>query len=196
MKKTIFGIAILAASIIGSTASAAQVAQDNSSCPKQEQCQKSKDCKKGKKDGKRGHGEKAQGKHGHGKKGQGFNPFEGIELTADQQSRIDALRAEQKAKHEAQRAERKEEKAAAKQEARAQREAQMNEFDAQVQTILTADQFQVYTANRQALKAKKEAARQMTAQRAQCGDSVACAQKVQCKGQRPVNPKAVYPKKK
>lgn len=201
MNKRIFGIAVLAASLMAPTAFAAT--QDNTTA-KQEQCQK-KDCKdkkecKGKQECNGDKKECNGGKKAHhkgfkgGQKRGGFDPFAGIELTPDQQTKVNALMESQKQRHEAMRAQRKEQKQLDKEAAREARQADMQQFDAQVQTILTADQFEVYTANRKAMqemkaKAKVQHDKNMKDAKLQCkGDS--CFKKG-----RPVNPKAIYPKK-
>lgn len=72
-----------------------------------------------------------------------INPFEGISLSADQQTKLDALKAERKQKSEAARAERQK-----KQEERltARRAARRAELD-KVKSILTPEQYVKYLEN-------------------------------------------------
>lgn len=100
------------------------------------ECKKNKDCKK--------KGERVKGEGDQAKKKMQKNPFNGIQLTPDQQQKIDNLRAERKSQKEANKEARKnltpEERKAAKKQAREQ-------FNAEVAKILTPDQFKQYEEN-------------------------------------------------
>lgn len=135
MRKKVLGLvmAAIAVSTFGAFAqsqpSQSQVAceQVEGKCPKakkDKKCKGDSDCKRGKKDR--------------------FNPFEGIELTAEQQQKIDQLRAERKAN--------KENAKKAKKEARAQEKKQ---FDEKMAQILTPEQYAKYEANCKAAKPGK-----------------------------------------
>lgn len=103
-----------------------------------------KECKKDKKDKK--HCKKGERKgECKGKKGQRQNPFQGIELTADQQQQIDALRAEMKAAKEAGKKADKEAKAEAR-----------KQYDEKIAQILTPEQFTQYKANCDKMKDRKK----------------------------------------
>ena len=142
MRKKMLGL-VAAALTIGSFGAFAQSEGASSSSASQEQviqcdtpsCNKSEPCKKKKGD----HGDKKMKKAGHK-----ANPFAGIELTSEQQSKLEALKTEQKAKKE-------EQKKLDKQARAKEREA----FNKEVEKILTPEQFKVYQANCDSLKAKK-----------------------------------------
>ena len=129
MKKTILALAFAVISL--GTISA--FAQTESSAPQQcEQTQKP--CCKGEK-GKKKHGDRQQSR---------VSPFQGIELTAEQQQQIDKLRAERRAKAD--------EAKKAKKEAKAQ---ERSDFDNAVAQILTPEQYAQYKANCDSIKAKR-----------------------------------------
>lgn len=95
--------------------------------------------KKDKKDRKAKHKkERRDKKHRMG------NPFEGIQVTAEQQQQLDALKAERKAKREADKKAQKEAKAQERQQ-----------FEARVAQILTPEQFAQYKANCDSMKVKR-----------------------------------------
>lgn len=131
MKKKILALAICAFGI--STIGAfAQTEKSEGGKAKTECCKEHK--------GKKFAG-KGDKRKGHAK----MNPFEGIQLTADQQQKISDLRAQQKSKREA-------EKTAAKESRKKARE----EFNAQLANILTPEQMEVYKANCDTIRAKKQ----------------------------------------
>lgn len=83
-----------------------------------------------------------------------FNPFEGISLSADQQTKIDALRAERKQKSETARAERRQQKEATRAERQKKSEERFNgRRDARraelnkIKSILTPEQYVQYLEN-------------------------------------------------
>lgn len=82
------------------------------------------------------------------------NPFEGLNLTADQQSKFDALKAECKARFEKSKADRQKEKAdkkadkmKAKAEARAKAKAAREQMLAKIKGILTPEQYVKFLEN-------------------------------------------------
>ncbi len=79
------------------------------------------------------------------------NPFEGIELTAQQQEAIKNLRQEQMAQAQAQREKAKTDREAAKVE----REQAMKEMDDKIKNILTAEQYTQYQQNIEKMKAER-----------------------------------------
>lgn len=134
MKKKLL-VLMLSAFAIGTVSMSAQTQQ----CDPQ---QKEVKCCKG--EGK-GDAKCAKGKKGHGPR---FNLFEGIQLTPEQKTQLDALKAQRKAKHEGDRKDMKE----ARQKERA-------EYASQVEKILTPEQFAQFKANcekkKDGLKGKK-----------------------------------------
>ena len=72
-----------------------------------------------------------------------FNPFEGISLSADQQTKIDALKAERKQKSETARAERQKKN---EERLNARREARRAELN-RIKSILTPEQYVQYLEN-------------------------------------------------
>lgn len=102
-------------------------------CQKQEQCCKNdgKKCdKQAKKDGqKKGDMSRRGGK-------ERFNPFQGIELTADQQAKLQNLREERKLADQKKSEDRKAEKA-----------EQKKQFNEKVKSILTPEQYAQYEKN-------------------------------------------------
>lgn len=140
MKKKVLAL-VVAVLALGSTSVFAQ-SQSQSCPPQQKECCKDKKDKKDRKDKKDKKGNK---KHG--------NPFEGIQLTPEQQQQIDNLRAEQKAQKKANREAGKELSKEARKEAKTKAR---QEFDAKVQKILTPEQYAQFKKNCEAQKAKKE----------------------------------------
>lgn len=138
MKKKVLGFVMAALAISTIGAYAQTPAQE---CTSTEQCQKT--CNKDKKDKK---DRKSGMRKGNPDR---MNAFEGIELTADQQTKIQKLRAEQKANRMAD----KEAKKAAKKEAKEQSRKEYNEA---VAKILTPEQYAQYQANCEKMKAQKK----------------------------------------
>lgn len=166
MRKKVLGL-VMAALAIGTTGAFAQSEnqQSKATC---EQVSENGECKKGKKECTKDSGEckKAKGDRHKGIKGDKkfrkdgrkaekrdgkANPFEGIELTAEQQQQLDALRAERKAQKDAV-------KEAGK-EAKAQ---QQQQYDEKIAQILTPEQYNQYKANREGLKDRKKAMKAKT----------------------------------
>lgn len=82
------------------------------------------------------------------------NPFEGLNITADQQAKLDALKAECKARFEKSKADRQKEKAnkkadkmKAKAEARAKMKAEREQMLAKIKGILTPEQYVQFLEN-------------------------------------------------
>lgn len=151
MRKKVLGLVMAALTISSIGAFAQNQTSDNKPA-----CEQTSECHKGKKDGKcKKDGKKDGKKKGdrkHGDKVDGLNPFEGIQLTSEQQQKVDALKAERKAKMKAEKGKKEADKQAAK-EARQQEKAQ---FDAQVAEILTPEQYTQYQSNCDSIKAKKQ----------------------------------------
>ena len=193
MKKMIFGMAFVAATIFATaTANAAPMrAADDT---KTEQC-----CKDKKQCDRKDDGKDKRGHHDHdGRKGHGKKPdmFAGITLTPEQQTKIDALRSDMMARKEAAKAAAKaagkagrtdEDKAKAK----AERQAAMAQYDAQIKQILTPEQYKVFEQNCEAAKAKMKS-RMDKVQTAKLSKKV--MRDTDPKIKLPVNPKAIYPK--
>lgn len=83
-----------------------------------------------------------------------YNPFEGLNLTADQQTKLDALRAERRAEFEKAKADKqkakadkKAEKQKAKKDVRAKMKAEREKMLAKIKGILTADQYIKFLEN-------------------------------------------------
>ena len=146
MKKKILAV-VLAAFTFGFVSANAQ--NDNGNSVKQEQtCNEGKKCCKDKKEGKRGGKKdgKKGGRHEAAKvKAERMNPLYGIELTADQQKKVDNLRAERKAKKEQ-----------SKQLAKEERQKQNEAYDAEMKKILTPAQYEQYQANKVKMQERKE----------------------------------------
>lgn len=125
MRKNILGLvmAALAFSTIGA------YAQSEKQTVCTEQTQK---CCKEKKNHKKGEYKGDKKKRNHAK----FNPFTGIQLSAEQQSQLDQLKADRKAKKEADKADKK-----------AAQKREREEYNAAVEKILTPEQFKQYKAN-------------------------------------------------
>lgn len=127
MKKTIIGMAVIAASVFSFNAAAQAQAKagDNVTCAKKEcPVAPGKDCRKAK-----------------------CNPFEGLNLTADQQAKLDQLRqqcgADRKACADQRRAEAKERRAERDSIARSKRLDNLK----QIKGILTPDQYVTFLEN-------------------------------------------------
>ncbi len=125
MKKKLMIMAVAIASMVGMNA-VAQTADSKSDkkCEGKGQCDK-----KGPKCDKQ--------------KGQCPNPFEGITLTADQQTKLDALKADQKAKREEMKAQKQQKDSLA----RVDRKQAKRDYLKQVQGILTPDQYVMFLEN-------------------------------------------------
>lgn len=134
MKKIILPLAF--AAIMGMSMSAQTNNSDNNSnvaCTQQkEQCNKScKDCeKRGTSDCVKKKEMMHKGQRMH------VNPFQGIELTADQQAKLKALREDRQRNDEANAENRK-----------AQKEEQMKQYNEKVKSILTPEQYAQYEKN-------------------------------------------------
>ncbi|MDE5877213.1 MAG: Spy/CpxP family protein refolding chaperone [Muribaculaceae bacterium] len=194
MKKMIFGMAFVAATIFATaTANAApmRAADDTKTeqcCKEKKHCdRKDKDCKE-----RKGHG------HHAGKKEHGHKPdmFAGITLTAEQQTKIDALRSDMKARKKAAKEATKAAERARTEEGKAkmqaERKAAMEKFDSEVKQILTPEQYKIFEQNREAAKAK------MKSRMEKMQTAKLMKKKPMRDGENqvklPVNPKAIYPK--
>lgn len=144
MKKIFLSIAIISASIFASYAAT----NTNGTNTDQTRTECSKDAGKQKKDKK----------DRNGKEGRGMRAFEGITLTDNQKSQIEALRAEQKAQKEAAKKEREgkkesrekltdEQRQQMKAEKQAQRQQAMEAFNSKVKAILTPEQYAKFLEN-------------------------------------------------
>lgn len=128
MKKTVIGISLLMAGLFGSQMMALTTATtpDAKQCPNKEQC----------------------AKQGKGRKGECPNPFASLNLTADQQTKLNALKEEQQKAREAkmaqkkeQKAEKKEQKAQDREAARAAKVQAKKDYLGKVKEILTPEQY-------------------------------------------------------
>lgn len=154
MRKNVLGL-IMAALAISSFGAFAQNETANSSATCQQTTATCKntdgECAKNKKDGKKckkdGKKLKKDGKKGNARM-QRMNPFDGIQLTAEQQAKLDALKAERKASKEA-----------AKKASKEARQAERKQFDEKVAKILTPEQYAQYEKNKKAQKVKKAGAK-------------------------------------
>ncbi|MBD5204715.1 MAG: hypothetical protein HDS82_07640 [Bacteroidales bacterium] len=108
------------------------------------------DCKS-----KCGHGDKKKGhKGGHkGKKG-GKNPFAGIELTAEQQTKLTNLRDKSRATEMKIREDARTQENKIKQDAREQKKKARDEFDKEVKKILTPEQWTKFESNKAEMQKK------------------------------------------
>lgn len=131
MRKKILGL-VMAALAIGTVGA---YAQTESQCSSASCTSTEKQCKK----------EKKEKCHKKGPRQERVDPFTGIQLTQEQQQKLDNLKAERKAKKEAAKKEEKQAKAAEK-----------KQFDAQVAEILTPEQYNQYKANCETIKAQKK----------------------------------------
>lgn len=139
MKKRFIAMAVAAMTLGGvMSAQTPETTTDNTTtattCQQDQKCGK-KDCKGKKHDGRR---------QGRNKQGQA-SLFEGIELTADQQKAIEALRQENRASREQ-----------AQKDAQAGREAKRQAFNDNLKNILTPEQYAKYEQNVAAANAKRE----------------------------------------
>lgn len=144
MKKTFFTASIILASLIGSTAFAQTPVTEAGCCEKVE-CTADSHCKDAQKCDKKG-GQRHKGHKGHGQRP---NLFEGIELTADQQTALEALRparGERKAK---------EAKPADMQTRQEAGKARFDEYKTKVKGILTPEQYTQFEQNLQKMESKR-----------------------------------------
>lgn len=134
MKKKILALVIgaLAFSTIGAFA--------QSETSQKTPVQKEAKCCKEKKD-KDGHHNGKDRKKGHGER---INPFDGIQLSAEQQKKIEDLRAERRSQREADTTKAKE-----------ARKAQREEYNKKLTEILTPEQMAQYKTNCESIKARK-----------------------------------------
>ncbi|MDE6268127.1 MAG: DUF1682 domain-containing protein [Muribaculaceae bacterium] len=134
MKKIILPLAF--AAFIGMTMNAqtnnSVKNAENGCCQKQEQCCKT-DGKKCEKEAKKEGHKKGDMRHGGKER---FNPFQGIELTADQQTQLQNLREERKLADRKKSEDRKAEKA-----------EQKKQYNEKVKSILTPEQYAQYEKN-------------------------------------------------
>lgn len=157
MKKKLLSLAIAAVTFSSLSAFAqATTGTDSSTTSATTCCDNTKKCCK---EGKKGRGDK---------KGRCFNPFANLNLTAEQQTQLEALRAEQQATRDKARAEAKQkmearkqgdkkgknlsdaEKAARKAEldaSKADRDAARQAYLDKVKAILTPEQYEQFTQN-------------------------------------------------
>lgn len=164
MKKKILGVAILLFGLTAMGVSAQQTTSTADNTVAKERVECKKDGKKAKKD--KGEHRKKDGERA--RKASEFNPFEGIELTADQQTKLNELResmkTERKAEMENRKAEKVEMKKAVKEgketvtrdsartkaDLKARKEAMTQkkaDYLAKVKEILTPDQYVKFLEN-------------------------------------------------
>lgn len=139
--KKVFGIALIMALLAGGISVNAQD-QTTTKKDKTEQCDKTRKCDKDKK------GNKECGKK-HNKQDKMAKLFAGITLSAEQQTKLDAVKSECKAQAKADKANRQE----MKKEDRAARQAAC---DAKIKEILTPEQWAVYQKNVETMKANRQ----------------------------------------
>ncbi|MCM1319872.1 MAG: hypothetical protein NC217_05775 [Muribaculaceae bacterium] len=130
MIKKIFAVAVIALSSISISA----MAQDRPGNCKGPKCDKQEQCSR-----------PAPGNKKSGKKDR-LNPFQGIELTAEQQAKLDNLK-----KKDAEQRDKNKEKVAK------ERKERMEKHDKEIKNILTPAQYQQYEANKQAMKDVRKA---------------------------------------
>ena len=138
-------------SVMAQNTATTNTAPEKTCCNTDGQCDKSKESKDRKGD-----------KRADGRKMEKRNPFEGLNLTADQQTKIQQLNEKRKADHEKMKAERKEKMKAAKEngnnpkenaqrpsreEMAAKRQADQKAYLTEIQSILTPDQYVVFLEN-------------------------------------------------
>lgn len=126
MKKNVIAGAMLAIAVIFGSSSA--FAQDQNKCEKQ--CTSKEQCNRGPKEGK-----------------QAFNPFEGLNLTPEQQTRLDALKAECKAAKADIKKDAAQKKEQVKKEARQGRNEMKAQMLQKVKAILTPEQYVQFLEN-------------------------------------------------
>ena len=95
----------------------------------------------------------------HFKKGPKVNPFDGINLTAEQQTKIDKLKAD-----------RKENRTKEKEAQADKRKKEREKFNKELASILTPEQMAQYNANCEKIAAKKEAKKEGKGDRKGRGD--------------------------
>lgn len=147
MKKKILGFTLAAMALSIASVNAQNPGSTSEAACQEQVVNQKPECCKNKKDGKhKKDGVKAD-RIDH--KGPRFNPFNGIDLTPEQQQQIDKLKAERKE----QRKQNKDADKAAKKEAQAkEREA----YEAELAKILTPAQFATYKSNTENLKARSD----------------------------------------
>ncbi len=115
-------------------------------------CKASK-CEKG--DLKKGDCKKGEGKCAKGECKKASAMFSDLNLTAEQQSQIDALFAKRQEKAQADRAQNKADREKAKADKKEKRAAAQSEFNAELQKILTPEQYKAFEAKKAAMKDNK-----------------------------------------
>lgn len=135
MKKKVLGLVMAALAISSIGAFAQNDAQQNRAQTQKECCKEGKG-KKGKKECK---GDKSR------KGAQSNKAFEGIQLTADQQQKIEELKANRKANIEKLKATQKN-----------AYEQERKNFDNELAKVLTPEQYKQYESNKAAISARKQ----------------------------------------
>ncbi|MDE7153063.1 MAG: Spy/CpxP family protein refolding chaperone [Muribaculaceae bacterium] len=134
MKKTLVTLSLAVATIFGFSAFAQQ--QDKTQCNKE----RTEKCCKSDKEKKCDRGQRPC-----------FNPFEGIELSAEQQTKIDALKQECQAKRQEMKSDRKKSddnsSKISREERMKQRQQSKRDYLAKVKAILTPDQYVTFLEN-------------------------------------------------
>ena len=139
MRKKVLGL-VMATLAICTTGAFAQSQTQQTGNNVQKECCKEKKGKKGGKEGKKvKDGNKAERKQGR------TTPFTGIELTADQQQKIDKIQADRKSTQEK-----------AKEEKKAAKEQERKAYDQQIAQVLTPDQYKIYESNKANMRAHKK----------------------------------------
>lgn len=169
MNKKIFGLALLAISMV----SFSGMAQSTSSLPAPGAQQETVKGKKADKAGKKQ------------RKGN-FNPFEGINLSDSQKSQLEALKTQRQADKAAKKASGKEQnntqakadKQKNREERMAARQAAKQQRQEQVKSILTPEQYDIYLKNMSNKPAKKQGSKM-----AQCTKEKSCSGG-KCQGQK------------
>lgn len=129
MKKTVLALSLSILSVLGFSAMA-QNQKSNEKCNKanKELCTKGKECKMG---------DKAK-----------YNPFEGLNLTQDQEQKLAALKAQKPERPEGQRPEKKEQMTQEQRQTQMQaRQDRSREYLAKVKAILTPEQYVSFLEN-------------------------------------------------
>lgn len=136
MRKKVLGL-VMATLAICTTGAFAQSQTQQTGNNVQKECCKEK---KGNKEGKKAKdGNKAERKKAH------ISPFTGIELTADQQQKIDKIQAERKSTRDK-----------AKEDNKAAKEQERKAYDQQIAQVLTPDQYKIYESNKANMRAHKK----------------------------------------